>query len=129
MFTMAIRPRVIQSSHPRAVITDGVPTEAADRARRAPPTSRCVSSACRGDTHPGLTADLIDGVLGRAIDRLDGGYPAGQAVPAPLEFARRAIGIPVDTGHVRADISATHRPDWQTRGDDDPASRLIGPFG
>jgi hypothetical protein len=47
----------------------------------------------RGHADPVLTAELVDGVLGRAIDQLDAGRPAEDVVPATLEFVRRAIGI------------------------------------
>jgi hypothetical protein len=50
--------------------------------------------ADRGDADPGLTAELIDGALGRAIDQLDAGRPASAIVPATLAFVRRAVGIP-----------------------------------
>lgn len=52
--------------------------------------------ADRGDPDPGLTAELIDGALSRAIDRLDSGCLAGEVVPAALAFLHRAVGISHD---------------------------------
>jgi AcrR family transcriptional regulator len=46
-----------------------------------------------GDPDPGLTAELIDGALSRAISQLDAGRSADQVVPATLAFVRRAVGI------------------------------------
>jgi AcrR family transcriptional regulator len=56
----------------------------------------------RGDPDPGLTAELIDGALSRAIGQLDAGRPAAEVVPATLAFVRRATGI---TGQATAAAS------------------------
>ncbi|MRH86791.1 hypothetical protein GFY24_04785 [Nocardia sp. SYP-A9097] len=47
----------------------------------------------RGDPDPVLTADLIDGALGRAIDRLDGGADFRRVQSITLAFVQRAIGL------------------------------------
>jgi AcrR family transcriptional regulator len=46
-----------------------------------------------GDPDPGLTAELVDGALSRAIGQLDAGRPAEDIVPATLAFVRRAVGV------------------------------------
>jgi hypothetical protein len=69
-------------AHRIAVLAGGVPV--GDRARErlaqahrdlAAPLSAALAD--RGDPDPGLTAELIDGALGRAIGLLDAGRPAG----------------------------------------------------
>ncbi|MFG1795593.1 TetR/AcrR family transcriptional regulator [Nocardia sp. NPDC049149] len=46
-----------------------------------------------GTPNPELTADLIDGALGRAIDRIDSGHADADIVPETVTFVRRAVGI------------------------------------
>lgn len=85
-------------AHRIAVLGGGLP--GGDRARErlaqahhdlAAPLRAALAD--RGDPDPGLTAELIDGALGRAIGQLDAGRPAGDVVPAALGFVRRAVGI------------------------------------
>lgn len=57
--------------------------------------------ADHGDPDPGLTAELVDGALGRAIDRLDAGDPPHEVTQLTLAFVRRAVltaGDPGSTG-------------------------------
>ena len=86
-------------AHRVAVLGGGLPRDARARDRLAQAhrdlaEPLVAALAERGDADPVLTAELVDGVLGRAIDQLDAGRPAGDVVPATLEFVRRAIGMP-----------------------------------
>ena len=86
-------------AHRIAVLGGGLPRddsarERLARAHRDLAAPLRAALADRGDPDPGLTAELIDGALGRAIDQLDAGRPAGEVVPATLAFVRRAVGIP-----------------------------------
>lgn len=85
-------------AHRIAVLGGGLPGD--DRARDrlaqahhdlAAPLRAALAD--RGDPDPGLTAGLIDGALGRAIDQLDAGRPAGDVVPVALAFVQRAVGV------------------------------------
>jgi len=85
-------------AHRVAVLGGGLPPDARARERLAQAHRDLAvplvdALAERGDEDPVLTAELVDGVLGRAIDQLDAGRPAEDVVPATLEFVRRAIGI------------------------------------
>jgi AcrR family transcriptional regulator len=85
-------------AHRVAVLGGGLPPDARARERLAQAhrdlaAPLVAALAERGDADPVLTAELVDGVLGRAIDQLDAGRPAEDVVPATLEFVRRAIGI------------------------------------
>ncbi|WP_158607884.1 TetR family transcriptional regulator [Nocardia panacis] len=40
-----------------------------------------------------LTAALIDGALGRAIDLLDGGHSPAEVIPKAVAFIQRALGL------------------------------------
>ena len=85
-------------AHRVAVLGGGLPRDAHARERLAQAhrdlaEPLVAALAERGDADPVLTAELVDGVLGRAIDQLDAGRPAEDVVPATLEFVRRAIGI------------------------------------
>ena len=85
-------------AHRVAVLGGGLPRDAGARERLAQAhrdlaAPLIAALAERGDADPVLTAELIDGVLGRAIDQLDAGRAAEDVVPATLEFVRRAIGI------------------------------------
>jgi len=84
--------------HRVAVLGGGLPHDARARERLAQAhrdlaAPLVAALAERGDADPVLTAELVDGVLGRAIDQLDAGRPAEDVVPATVEFVRRAIGI------------------------------------
>ncbi|WP_194834652.1 TetR/AcrR family transcriptional regulator [Nocardia sp. XZ_19_369] len=46
-----------------------------------------------GNPNPELTADLIDGALARAIERIDTGCPLDEIAPETVAFVRRAVGI------------------------------------
>ncbi|WP_280454670.1 TetR/AcrR family transcriptional regulator [Nocardia brasiliensis] len=46
-----------------------------------------------GNPDPELTADLIDGALGRAIERIDSGRRHDEIAPETVAFVRRAVGI------------------------------------
>jgi AcrR family transcriptional regulator len=86
-------------AHRVAVLGGGLPADEASRERLAQAHRDLAAPlvdalAERGDAHPALTAELVNGVLGRAIDQLDAGRPFEDVVPATLEFVRRAIGIP-----------------------------------
>lgn len=85
-------------AHRVAVLAAGLPRD--ERARRqlaqahhdlAAPLRQALAD--RGDLDPDLTANLVDGALGRAIDQLDAGRPASDIVPATVEFVCRAVGI------------------------------------
>jgi AcrR family transcriptional regulator len=85
-------------AHRVAVLGGGLPPDARARERLAQAhrdlaAPLVAALAERGDADPVLTAELVEGVLGRAIDQLDAGRPAEDVVPATLEFVRRAIGI------------------------------------
>jgi AcrR family transcriptional regulator len=85
-------------AHRVAVLGGGLPPDARARERLAQAhrdlaAPLVAALAEPGDADPVLTAELVDGVLGRAIDQLDAGRPAEDVVPATLEFVRRAIGI------------------------------------
>lgn len=47
----------------------------------------------RGDPDPELTAALVDGALGRAIDRLDAGAPFEHVRSITASFVRRALEL------------------------------------
>jgi AcrR family transcriptional regulator len=85
-------------AHRVAVLGGGLPRDAdarerLARAHRDLAAPLVAALAERADPDPDLTAELVDGVLGRAIDQLDAGRPAADVVPATLEFVRRAVGI------------------------------------
>ena len=85
-------------AHRVAVLGGGLPQDARARERLAQAhrdlaEPLVAALAERGDADPVLTAELVDGVLGRAIDQLDAGRRAADVVPATLEFVRRAIGM------------------------------------
>jgi len=85
-------------AHRVAVLAGGVPRDARARERLAQAhrdlaAPLVAALAERGDADPTLTAELVDGALGRAIDQLDAGRPAADVVPATLEFVRRAVGV------------------------------------
>jgi AcrR family transcriptional regulator len=85
-------------AHRVAVLGGGLPPDARAReqlaqAHRDLAAPLVAALAERGEADPVLTAELVDGALGRAIDQLDAGRPAEDVVPATLEFVRRAIGI------------------------------------
>ena len=85
-------------AHRVAVLGGGLPRDARARERLAQAhrdlaAPLVAALAERGQADPVLTAELVDGVLGRAIDQLDAGRPAEDVVPATVEFVRRAIGI------------------------------------
>jgi AcrR family transcriptional regulator len=85
-------------AHRAAVLGGGLPPDARSRERLAQAhrdlaAPLVAALAERGEADPVLTAELVDGALGRAIDQLDAGRPAEDVVPATLEFVRRAIGI------------------------------------
>lgn len=85
-------------AHRVAVLGGGLPRDAGARERLAQAhrdlaAPLVAALAERGHADPVLTAELVDGVLGRAIDQLDAGRPAEDVVPATVEFVRRAIGI------------------------------------
>jgi AcrR family transcriptional regulator len=85
-------------AHRVAVLGGGQPPDARAReqlaqAHRDLAAPLVAALAERGEADPVLTAELVDGALGRAIDQLDAGRPAEDVVPATLEFVRRAIGI------------------------------------
>jgi AcrR family transcriptional regulator len=85
-------------AHRAAVLGGGQPPDARAReqlaqAHRDLAAPLVAALAERGEADPVLTAELVDGALGRAIDQLDAGRPAEDVVPATLEFVRRAIGI------------------------------------
>ncbi|MFB7722392.1 TetR family transcriptional regulator [Nocardia sp. NPDC056100] len=46
-----------------------------------------------GDADPALTAELVDGAIGRAIDQLDAGGDFRHIQTRTLTFVRRAVGI------------------------------------
>ena len=86
-------------AHRVAVLGGGLPRDARARDRLAQAhrdlaEPLVAALAERGDADPVLTAELVDGVLGRAIDQLDAGRPAGNVVAATLEFVRRATETP-----------------------------------
>lgn len=86
-------------AHRIAVLGGGLPRDdyARERLARAHHGLAALLRAAladRGDPDPGLTAELIDGALGRAIDQLGAGRPAGEVMPATMDFVRRAVGIP-----------------------------------
>jgi AcrR family transcriptional regulator len=85
-------------AHRVAVLGGGLPPDAGARERLAQAhrdlaAPLVAALAERGEADPALTAELVDGVLGRAIDQLDAGRPAEDVVPATVEFVHRAIGI------------------------------------
>ncbi|KAA8885110.1 TetR/AcrR family transcriptional regulator [Nocardia colli] len=49
--------------------------------------------AALDNPNPELTAELIDGALGRAIERIDAGRDHNEIVPETVAFVRRAVGI------------------------------------
>ncbi|WP_378732693.1 TetR/AcrR family transcriptional regulator [Nocardia brasiliensis] len=46
-----------------------------------------------GNLNPDLTADLIDGALSRAVERIDAGRCHDEIAPETVAFVRRAVGI------------------------------------
>ncbi|MEV6767417.1 TetR/AcrR family transcriptional regulator [Nocardia sp. NPDC051030] len=85
-------------AHRIAVLGGGVPRDEAARQRisrahqdLAAPLRRALAD--RGDTDPELTAELVDGALGRAIDRLDAGLPLDRVLPHTLQFVHRALNL------------------------------------
>jgi AcrR family transcriptional regulator len=85
-------------AHRVAVLGGGVPSDDGARERLAQAhrdlaAPLVAALAERGEADPALTAELIDGALGRAIDQLDAGRPARDVAAATLEFVRRAVGI------------------------------------
>jgi AcrR family transcriptional regulator len=85
-------------AHRIAVLGGGMPRDDAARQRLAQAHHDLAAPlraalADRGDPDPGLTAELLDGALSRAIGQVDAGRPAGEVMPTTLAFVRRAAGI------------------------------------
>ncbi|MFJ9369041.1 TetR/AcrR family transcriptional regulator [Nocardia sp. NPDC101769] len=85
-------------AHRVAVLGGGTPGDPAGRAvlarhhrDLAAPLRAALTE--RGDPDPELTAALVDGVLGRAIDRLDAGEPVEYVTRVTTEFLCRALRI------------------------------------
>ena len=85
-------------AHRVAVLAGGLPSDSATRQRLAhahhdlAAPLRAALADC-GEPDPGLTAELVDGALSRAIGQLDAGRPVEEVVPTTLAFVRRAVGI------------------------------------
>lgn len=84
-------------AHRIAMLGGGVPSDEAGRERiarahhaLAAPLREALTE--RHDPDPALTADLIDGALGRAIDQLDAGADFRRVQALTLAFVRRAVG-------------------------------------
>ncbi|GAB2539863.1 TetR/AcrR family transcriptional regulator [Nocardia heshunensis] len=85
-------------AHRVAVLGGGMPGDPAARAiltRHHHDLTAPLRTALtdRGDPDPDLTANLVDGVLGRAIDRLDAGDPVDYVTRETIEFLCRALQI------------------------------------
>ncbi|MFE3187737.1 TetR/AcrR family transcriptional regulator [Nocardia sp. NPDC059240] len=85
-------------AHRVAVLGGGMPGDPAARAVLARHHHDLTAPlrtalADRGDPDPGLTADLVDGALGRAIDRIDAGEPVADVTRVTTEFLCRALRI------------------------------------
>ncbi|MFF2555843.1 TetR/AcrR family transcriptional regulator [Nocardia sp. NPDC058058] len=85
-------------AHQIAVLGGGVPQDDRARERIALAHSGLAAPLCEaltelGDPDPALTAELIDGAIGRAIDRLDTGADFRHIHTLTLTFVRRAVGI------------------------------------
>ncbi|WP_067570001.1 TetR/AcrR family transcriptional regulator [Nocardia acidivorans] len=85
-------------AHRVAVLGGGVPRDEGARERiarahrmLAEPLREALAE--RGDPDPALTADLIDGAIGRAIDRLDAGADFRHVRRLTMAFVERAVGI------------------------------------
>lgn len=89
-------------AHRIAMAGGGTPQDEASRERLAV-AHRALAEPLRealrelGDPDPALTADLVDGVLGRAIDQLDAGGDFRHIQTLTLTFVRRAVGIDIGT--------------------------------
>ncbi|MDN5854731.1 MAG: TetR/AcrR family transcriptional regulator [Actinomycetia bacterium] len=95
-----------EGAHRVAVLGGGIPQTEAERVRLAQAHQHLAAPLRaalgeRGDPQPEMTAELIDGALGRAIEQLDAGRPADQVTATTLGFVRRALGIqpPAATHH------------------------------
>jgi AcrR family transcriptional regulator len=85
-------------AHRVAVLAGGMPPDHPARQRLTQAHHNLAAPlraalADRHDPDPALTAELIDGVLSRAIGQLDAGRQAAEVAPATLAFVRRAVGI------------------------------------
>lgn len=61
--------------------------------------------ADHGNSDPDLTASLIDGALGRAVELLDAGHPPAEIIPKAVAFVQRAVGLT----HPRPQRPRTHQ--------------------
>ncbi|MEU6579294.1 TetR/AcrR family transcriptional regulator [Nocardia sp. NPDC046763] len=90
-------------AHRVAVLGGGMPADPARRAvlarhHRDLGAPLLTALTERGDPDPELTAELVDGALGRAIERLDAGKPVEYVTRVTTEFLYRALRI-ADSEH------------------------------
>ncbi|MFE5283826.1 TetR/AcrR family transcriptional regulator [Nocardia sp. NPDC056611] len=74
-------------------LTDSVAREQISRAHRELSEPLRQALAARGDAEPELMAELVDGALGRAIDRIDAGDGFDRVLDGTARFIGRALEI------------------------------------
>ncbi|MEU1428178.1 TetR family transcriptional regulator [Nocardia sp. NPDC005746] len=74
-------------------LTDNAAREQISRAHRELSEPLRQALAARGDAEPELMAELVDGALGRAIDRIDAGDGFDRVLDGTARFIGRALDI------------------------------------